>query len=242
MKRILKFLILILVLTGLVILSWKTSEKRLSEPCSGIKINIDTQENLRFVTRDMILDSLDKKYDDLIGSPLEDINIYLLEEFIESNHNIEKAELYLSINGHLFVEIQQRKPLLRVFEPQQSYYLDDDLLKFSLSDKFSARVKHLYWSEPNLVREKELSKLMMHINEDPFMDAQIIAIEFDEDNEIVLYPRMGQHKIVIGKSTDLKKKITKLKAFYKHGLEEIGWDKYKILNLKYENQVVCTKN
>jgi cell division protein FtsQ len=53
---------------------------------------------------------------------------------------------------------------------------------------------------------------------------------------------MGQHKIVIGKSSDLKKKITKLKAFYKHGLEEIGWDKYKILNLKYENQVVCTKN
>ncbi len=242
MKRILQFLISILVIIGLVTLSLKASDKRQSAPCSGITINIDTQENIRFVTRDMILDSLEKKYENLVGSPLEDINIYLLEEFIESNHNIEKAELYLSIDGHLFVEIQQRKPLLRVFEPQQSYYLDDKLLKFSLSDKFSARVKHLYWSEPNLFREKELSKLMMHINEDPFMDAQVIAIEFDEKNEIILYPRVGQHKIVIGKTIDLEKKIAKLKTFYKQGLEEIGWDRYKLLNLKYENQVVCTKN
>ena len=71
--------------------------------------------------------------------------------------------------------------------------------------------------------------------------AQITAIAFDEKNEIVLYPRVGDHKIILGVAGDFKNKFEKLKVFYRQGLGKVGWDRYSMINLKYHNQVVCTK-
>ena len=52
---------------------------------------------------------------------------------------------------------------------------------------------------------------------------------------------MGSHKIILGSAHDLEKKFEKLKVFYRKGLEKVGWDRYQTINLKFENQVVCTK-
>ena len=36
-------------------------------------------------------------------------------------------------------------------------------------------------------------------------------------------------------------KLAKLEVFYKEAMMKSGWEKYKIINLKFKNQVVCTK-
>jgi cell division protein FtsQ len=33
-----------------------------------------------------------------------------------------------------------------------------------------------------------------------------------------------------------------LMTFYKEGLNKVGWNAYLTINLKYKNQIVCTKN
>ena len=38
-----------------------------------------------------------------------------------------------------------------------------------------------------------------------------------------------------------RNKFEKLKVFYRYGLGKVGWDRYSMINLKYHNQVVCTK-
>jgi hypothetical protein len=37
-------------------------------------------------------------------------------------------------------------------------------------------------------------------------------------------------------------KFKNLKIFYKQALPKVGWDKYKLINIKYINQVVGVKN
>ena len=74
-----------------------------------------------------------------------------------------------------------------------------------------------------------------------FLKAQITALEFDDKDEIIMYPRVGDHKIILGKAQNIEEKFEKLKIFYRHGLEKVGWDRYSHINLKFENQVVCTK-
>jgi len=41
---------------------------------------------------------------------------------------------------------------------------------------------------------------------------------------------------------NIVEKFRNLKAFYLHKINSVGWNKYSIINLKYKNQVVCTKN
>ena len=47
---------------------------------------------------------------------------------------------------------------------------------------------------------------------------------------------------MIGDAEDLDKKLYKLRLFYAEGLNKTGWNEYKVINLKYANQVVCTKS
>jgi cell division protein FtsQ len=47
---------------------------------------------------------------------------------------------------------------------------------------------------------------------------------------------------VFGDAKDFEEKFEKLKTFYTEGLNKTdGWNKYSTINIKYKNQVVCTK-
>ena len=46
---------------------------------------------------------------------------------------------------------------------------------------------------------------------------------------------------MLGRADDLDHKFKKLLAFYNKGLNSIGWNKYNYINIKYRNQVVCSK-
>ena len=49
---------------------------------------------------------------------------------------------------------------------------------------------------------------------------------------------MGNHKIVLGKSRYIDRKMKKLRAFYDAELRSRNLNIYKIINLKYRDQVI----
>jgi cell division protein FtsQ len=81
----------------------------------------------------------------------------------------------------------------------------------------------------------------MYITHDKFLKAQIAQIYVNEQNEFELVPRIGNHIILLGTAEDLDDKFRRLVAFYRYGLNKIGWNKYNVINIKYKNQVVCSK-
>ena len=64
-----------------------------------------------FINTEMVEKMIFSKVDSLIGKAYEDINIYLLEEFVNEHPNIKKAELYLTLDGTLSVDVKQYEPL-----------------------------------------------------------------------------------------------------------------------------------
>ena len=137
---------------------------------------------------------------------------------MDSHPNIKKAELYLTSDGILNIDVTQRHPIVRVLENEDSYYLDDKMIKFSLSDKYTARVLQVYCIKSSEARKEILSFVLNAIDSDDFLSAFITAIEFDEKDELIIYPRVGDHKVIIGASYNLLKKFENLKEFYRHGI------------------------
>ena len=241
MRKFLNITYFLLIIAMLSFLSWTSRESLNDVACQKVEIQVDTEEGLFFVNAEMVGAMLLEKEDSILGKTYEDINIYLLEEFLDAHPNIKKAELYLTIDGNLCVDVKQRKPIVRVFEENDSYYLDEEIMQFSLSEKYSARVLQVYWSEITDERKTILASVVDLIDADEFLKAQITAIAFDETDELIVYPRVGDHKIILGEAQNLVKKFEKLKVFYRHGLEKVGWDRYSHINLKFKDQVVCTK-
>ena len=61
------------------------------------------------------------------------------------------------------------------------------------------------------------------------------------DQEVELVPRVGNHRIMLGTLEGFEEKLAHLKLFYEQAIPKMGWEKYSMINLKYKNQIVCTK-
>ncbi len=64
--------------------------------------------------------------------------------------------------------------------------------------------------------------------------------KYDPDIEIV--PRVGNQVILLGGIDGYQEKLDKLLVFYKNAVAYEGWEKFKYINLKYKDQVVCIEN
>jgi cell division protein FtsQ len=81
----------------------------------------------------------------------------------------------------------------------------------------------------------------MEIRKDVFSNSLIEQLFLNEEGEIEMFPKIGQQIIMLGDTSQVKEKLRNLKVFYTDGMKTTGWDSYKTINLKYRNQVVCTK-
>ncbi|MFI5164728.1 MAG: cell division protein FtsQ, partial [Bacteroidia bacterium] len=87
----------------------------------------------------------------------------------------------------------------------------------------------------------DLYSMSRFILADEFWSAHVEQIYVNKNQEIELVPKVGNHKIIFGNTDEMPEKFWKLKTFYKEGLNYTGWENYDTLNLKFKNQVVCTK-
>ena len=111
--------------------------------------------------------------------------------------------------------------------------------------KVDPKVRVTDWASKNKNEPQPLAcrlfNFAKYINNDKFWKAQISQVYVVDQNNIELIPRVGPHTILLGSLDDYELKMEKLKLFYEQALTEEGWNKYKQINLKYRNQIVCTK-
>jgi cell division protein FtsQ len=96
----------------------------------------------------------------------------------------------------------------------------------------------------NITRDyarKNLAELARFISEDEFWDKQIEQIHVTDRKVIELYPRVGEQVIILGTPENFRGKLENLMTFYKNGLSKTGWNKYSVINLSFDGQIVCTK-
>jgi cell division protein FtsQ len=249
-----------LILVFIASISYAKS-KQAEMLCKEVIINIDDESGNYFVENDDIKELLNNKGKKLSGFELNNINISLLETLIENNPYVENAEVYSTIDGTLYISIQQREPVIRIITTKDDqYYIDKEGRFMPLSEKFTARVPvasgNLFTAFGDLsipVIERtcdslgikkpvvcDVYKIARELMQDEFWDAQLEQIYVNSDNEVELIPRVGNHRILIGNSDNLKEKLDNLMVFYTKGLNNIGWEKYSTINMKYKGQVVCT--
>lgn len=86
-----------------------------------------------------------------------------------------------------------------------------------------------------------IHKTAIAVNSDSLTSALVEQIYINEKKEIELIPKIGNQSVVLGDTTQLSEKLNNLKVFYQQGIKNFAWNNYKVINLKYKNQVVCSK-
>jgi len=207
---------------------------------TGIDINIIDSLNTHFISDSEIKKLILKNHPNIIGSNAASINKENLENLINKIPSVKNAEAFTSLSGCLHLDIEQRKPIVRLLKGK-GFYIDEEGKRMPLSSNYTARVLVISGHIKDKMIETELIPLVNFITKDEFWSSQINQIYVDSNDEYILIPRVGGQKIELGKIDNFERKFSKLFALYKDGFSTVGWNKYKKINLKYENQIVCTK-
>jgi cell division protein FtsQ len=88
---------------------------------------------------------------------------------------------------------------------------------------------------------QEILEFSTYLSDHPFWKAQIVQVYVDRKGEYELIPRVGAHQILMGSMDHWEQKLHNLELLYRQGFSRYGWNTYETINLKYTNQVICSK-
>lgn len=260
MKKYKTIIIELGVLLYLVVALGFVSREQSQMRCSGVEVSIENKDGNYFIEEqdiERIIKNKSRASDSIL---LDSINVLLLEEAIKKHPSVEDVNVFTRVNGTLSATVTQRKPVARVFNNRgQSFYIDDKGKLMPLSQRYTSRVmvvtgdilfnlkdsaiKDSLTKKDKIARTqlKEVFSMVQYIYTNEFLHALIEQVYVDEKGSYTLVPKVGPKHIVFGDLREREKKFRKLEIFYKKGLNATNWQKYSRLNLKYKDQVVCTK-
>lgn len=250
------------MLLSVVVLLGFVEKSRNAQFCTSIYIDIDRKSQNFFIDEEDVEAIIHEETNAIVNTPLIDLNSNQMEYQLNNHPAIKNAEVYKNLDGILSIKVAQREPIVRVFSSNgDSFYIDKDGQLMPLSSKYTARVliangfifspyktfvgmdfnKGINDSIAKKTLIDDVYKYAQFINDHPFWKSQIEQLHVNKEMDIELIPRVGNHRIVFGDATDIENKFEKLIVFYNKGLSKTGWNEYSVINLKYADQVVCTK-
>ena len=232
---ILKLSVLILCVIGLYGFSDYRSNQREVE---GISINFLGDNDL-FIDEASVNKLLIQNYGSVKNRTKEQLVLNTIEKVIQSNDMVKKAQIYFTVDGKLVSKIVQRKPIGRI-ESASKFYLDDVGKRMPLSKQYSARVPIITGKITGKTLEDAYT-ILNYINADDFLRKNVIGIHVEEEGNYQLRFRMENFVVNLGGVDNLNEKFKNFMAFYAKATKDNSLEKYAVVSLEFNNQVVCTK-
>lgn len=215
--------------------------------CQSVVVNI-SPGSPRFLDEDEIAGLILKSGVPVIGHYLAIINTNKLEKKLSAFTTLNNVEIFRKIEskgfafrGKLVVNVDERIPVLRIKNSNEDYYLDPGGIKIPVSGKYVERILIATGKISDEMIKKSLLQMADFVNRDDFWRAQIEQVFIQANGELLVVPQVGDYLIEFGTPDNYESKLRNLKAVYQQGFKNMGWNKYKNINVKYRNQVVCTK-
>ena len=200
-------------------------------------IDVVIQPNSSFYISTDSIKKIIKRY---IYTTKDSISLSKIEYELDKNTFVEKSQVYTMVGHKLFVNVKQKEPIARVITNDSSFYLDKNSNFMSLSKLLSADVPIIFGF--NQFSDLDyLTKVSLMIRDDKFLNQNITQIIINDNQQINLKLSGLNTFIELGHNNKLEKKIQNLKAFYNRAVRKNDIEKYKEVNLQFENQVVAVK-
>ncbi|MDR2906560.1 MAG: hypothetical protein LBU91_01035 [Bacteroidales bacterium] len=264
MKKYLKpisyILFILLFLNGIIWTLRFAHQQYAKRVCNAVKISIDANNSEIFITENEIADQLSASNLYPEGDLTNVLNTHAIEKQLSQNSAIQDVNVFSQLSGEMNIEVMQRTPIVRVenAKRQQFYICSDGCLMNTnpahtayllvanghISESFSPNQNVEKFANDTTYPTPTLNKIFQittFIRNNEFLNTLIDQIYINEKQEFELVPKVGNQLILLGNAENYEDQFKRLEQFYTHGLQKAGWDAYKIINLKYNNQVVCTK-
>ena len=230
-------------------------------PVRDIAVEVKGASGVHFLDKDMLLKQVVGGTGPVIGTPIAQLDEAGIEHRLRAIPCIADVEVYHGLDGIVHVNATQRELVLRVINADGSgFYIDKNGFTMPLSTEFTARVpvftgqlnepyfnsapvdvKTLRDSSGTVDRSKAMYRLSQVLGKDPLWSALFQQVVVDADGGFELIPSVGMVRVRIGNGEQAKERLEKLREYYAQGIPQADWRRYSAIDLRFKDQVVCTK-
>ncbi|MBR3951330.1 MAG: hypothetical protein IKJ79_05395 [Bacteroidaceae bacterium] len=242
MKRFLKILTVILLLGYLVASVLMSVYKSEEVVCQRFYISVCDSAECQLITADKLYKYLGKQHLLPEGKLCCDINLSAIEQSVGRIDLLTNIDCYYEQNGDVYLMVEQRRPFMRVItDDGDTYYLDREGVRIAVDTMYVAQVPLVTGNVDDRVSAASLIPLIEYIEAHEFWCKQVAQIYVSPQHEIMLYPRVGNHVILLGAINGYERKMESVLALYNQALPQVGWNTYDVISVKYKDQVVCSR-
>ena len=256
-KKVLSIILWVITGGALIVLFIFGRNWYLDTPLKGINLSLERSHSNGFVQRDSLLAYAEVICDLAHQNKIADVNIQGINKMLEANPWIESGNAYIKLSDTLVIKAKEYEPVLRVFgNDGRSVYITAEGVIIPSNPHYTphliiasgnfnipmphrnANVNDSIYCSTGLAEALIISQA---VKSDSYLASHIGQIYRNPNNEFELTVNNLPPKVILGDVSYIEQKLSRLRTLlekYNDTEELIG---YKTLDLKYKNQIVCTK-
>ena len=225
-------LINIIIVGGIIFFNLKnTSDKLIFN-----EKNIQFSSN-NFINNDSIKINLLDNYKSLDSLNADIETIHEIEQIISRIPFVKKANVYMTVNSELNIRVQEKKPVLNLYN--SDYLLSENGQLIPKIDSLNIDLIS-FFGEIDPTIYTNLSNLSKMIMKDDFLKDHIKYI-YSDSLSFYLSVNRFNYNIELGSLENISEKLNNYKVFMASIMDDEILNKYSHLNLKFNKQVIAQK-
>jgi len=191
-----------------------------------------------FIALDSVNKLLIQNNGPLSSIPKETLVLKEMEARLVQHPMVYQAQVFISIDGKIGAKVQTKKPIGRVLD-SPGFYIDEQGQPMPLSNLYTARVPLI--TGEVLLHLEAVKELLLAVGQDEFLSPMLTEVAVDAQGNCQLRLRQETYKLLLGPVSDVSNKLRNFKAFYQNMRDQQEQRQFKIIDLRFNNQVVATE-
>ncbi len=245
LKKIFFILLFFAVLGYVIYAVTNMSSYDPEEKCTDVVLVVEDNPNAGFIDKKGVEALLKEKGLFPQGEKMVDIDTRLIESTVAENPFIENVECYKTPDCKLCLHVVQRTPVMFIMPENDDSYFVDANGNIIPGVHYPVNMPVATGNISKEYASKQLAGFACYLRDNSFWNKQVeqVNVVVDRNNKRVLelVPRVGNHIVYMGSIKGYEKKLKRLRTFYEKAMKEVGWNRYKRINLEFDNQIICTK-
>tara|TARA_B100000242_G_scaffold293803_1_gene273148 strand:+ start:6060 stop:6773 length:714 start_codon:yes stop_codon:yes gene_type:complete len=225
-------LINIIIVGGIIFFNWKNNSDKLIFNEKNIQFSTNN-----FINKDSIKINLMDNYKSLDSLNADIETVHEIEQIISRIPFVKKANVYMTVNSELNIQVQEKKPVLNLYN--SDYLLSENGLLIPKIDSLNIDLIS-FFGEIDSTIYTNLSNLSKMIKKDDFLKDHIKYI-YSDSSSFYLSVNRFDYNIELGSLENISEKLNNYKAFIASKIDDEILNKYSHLNLNFKKQVIAQK-
>lgn len=242
-RNLLLLLLSVSLIGGIAYLLIRSPRVTSTDRCEAVTVEVKTEAGGEplFLTGDRITDELARRGIQLRGKRLDSIDLRKIERTLLSMPIYKRAEAFIApSSSSVQIRLTEKLPLYIVQEPSgKSYYVTQGKGTITVNPTFAAYLPIVSGAVDLKMATGPVYDLMAALREDAYFTDYFGQVYVDETDGIVLIPRIGTTRVIMGRESNWSEKLRKWRIFAESVLPKRGMNAFSYVNLDYGTQIIA---